>query len=359
MIDSTSIRSFFAAKRGQKVEWIKKHNFYREVMAVWDKYHGFDPQTETEVRAELLWKNKFITSAGAMLKNSEWKSAGINHISDICYPNTGRFLSHTELATTFQVTCSFLDMLRTRMSIPLHWRRMLSDTTATPTTDFSDFQIRVPNQDLADASTIGAKALYSLINEAKDTLSTGFTRWTEEREEITINNQEEWRDTCSSPYQATRQTKLQTFHYKIIHRIFPSNSYLARVRIRDSDWCDYCDETDSISHHLFSCAKVRPFWASLSKWFRQAVDLYLDQISTKEYIFGLPKGARHRKVINAILLEVKFYIHRQKRYHDGNLDLLHWLAEFKQKLQVEKWIRSRTGSKPVHVLFTRILMELG
>lgn len=201
--------------------------------------------------------------------------------------------------------------------------------------------------------------MYALINGSKDTISTGFLRWTEEKEEITISDHEEWSDTCKSPFQASRETKLQTFHYKVVHRIFPCNSYLARLRVLESDWCLYCDETDSITHHLFRCAKVKPFWDSICSWFRRTVDLYLDHLTPKEYIFGLPKGSRHRNVINAILLAVKFYIFRQKRFYECRLELCHWLAEFKTKLQVEKWIRSRTKAKPLHVLYTRIMVAMG
>lgn len=126
-----------------------------------------------------------------MLRSAEWRTAGINHISDICHHNTGTFFSHLELATTFNVTCSFLDLLKIRMSIPLHWRRMLSAAPVFPAPQLTSFEVRIENQDLADASVIGAKAMYSLINEAKDTISTGFLRWSEEREEISINNQDE------------------------------------------------------------------------------------------------------------------------------------------------------------------------
>lgn len=201
--------------------------------------------------------------------------------------------------------------------------------------------------------------MYTLINGSKETICTGFSRWTEGKEEVTIRDQEEWRDTCNSSFKASRETKLHSFHYKVLHRTFPCNAYLARLRVLESDWCLYCDETDSITHHLFRCAKVKPFWDSICRWFRQSVDLYLDQLTPKEYIFGLPKGSRHRNVINAILLAVKFYIFRQKRFHECQLELVHWLAEFKTKLQVETWIRARTNSKLLHVLFTRIKLALG
>lgn len=150
-----------------------------------------------------------------------------------------------------------------------------------------------------------------------------------------------------------------SFHFKVIHRILPCGSYLCRIRIKDSDWCEFCDETDSITHHLFSCAKVKPFWNSICGWFRRTVNLYLDELTAIEYIFGLSKGTHQRDTINAILLATKFYIHRQKLYHKGDLNICQWLLEFKTKLQAERWIRKRTGAKPFHNRFSQILEALG
>lgn len=106
---------------------------------------------------------------------------------------------------------------------------------------------------------------------------------------MTVTDPDEWRDICNNPFRAARETKLQSLHYKIIHRTFPCGAYLHRVRIRESDWCRFCDESDSITHHLFRCAKVQPFWDALCNWFRQEVNLYLDKLTAKEVILGLPR----------------------------------------------------------------------
>lgn len=43
----------------------------------------------------------------------------------------------------------------------------------------------------------------------------------------------------------------------------------------------------------------------------------------------------------------KFYVYRQKLFHEGDLDICQWLLEFKMKLQAETWIRKRIGSRPL------------
>lgn len=144
-------------------------------------------------------------------------------------------------------------------------------------------------------------------------------------------------------YRATRETKLQSFHYKIIHRIIPCNVYLKKIRIKE--WCRHCDESDTIVHFLYSCKNVQPFWKAVSSWFRNANDLYLDKLTPAEFICGLPSSAHRATVINAITLYVKHYIFHQKLFYDSEFDLLGWLMELRAKLKSENWICKRTGQQ--------------
>lgn len=64
IIGTDSLSSFFAAKRGNKLEWTSSHKFYDSMMSVWDRYHGFKPTNEREVRAERIWQNKRILTGG-------------------------------------------------------------------------------------------------------------------------------------------------------------------------------------------------------------------------------------------------------------------------------------------------------
>lgn len=258
VIGTDSLQAYFAPKRGANLKWTTGIKFYTSLMKIWDEYHGYKPLNDSEVRWEPLWQNKRILNGGRPLQGGTWSRAGIQHIADICYPNTGRFLSHTEISNRYNIGCSFLGILKIRMSIPLHWRRMLTDQPNHPLCPYSDYEIKVYKQDLVDTSTIGAKALYTLITEGTDTVPTAYLRWQEDREETTMSNQEEWRDTCSNPFRATRETKLQSLHYKIIHRIFPCGSFLHRVRIRDSEWCAFCDATDSIFSLLSILGSLYP-----------------------------------------------------------------------------------------------------
>lgn len=49
------------------------------------------------------------------------------------------------------------------------------------------------------------------------------------------------------------------------------------------------------------------------------------------------------KLVNLLLLTAKFYIHQQKLFHSGEISLIAYLMEVKNKLVTEKMACSREG----------------
>lgn len=70
-------------------------------------------------------------------------------------------------------------------------------------------------------------------------------------------------------------------------------------------------------------------------------------ISTRSFLFGIPVVRPQDKVVNFILLFVKFFIYRQKLFHQGHLPILQFLRELRSRLQVEKYI-TRLENKSDH-----------
>lgn len=340
---SSDLPSYFSSKPSIHQNWLLRSKFYADVYKLWHTFHVFQPEGETGVRGEMIWNNQWITSAGATLHWQEWEQAGISRINDICHHSESRTLSHQEIEAKYEIQSSFLDSLMLRLSIPSHWRETLSNRQVDEEDLPPPLEVRFPSGKKEDLLSLSPKKMYTMLVEVQLPTCTAFNTWGREVEAITIEGPEQWTETCTGVYKATRETKLQSFHYKVIHRIIPCNVFLKQIKIKDSEWCRYCDESDTIVHFLFSCQKVRPFWKAISSWFRDADDLYLDRLTPAEYIWGLPSTAHRAPLINAVLLYVKHYIFRQKLFHDFNFELLGWLMEFRAKLRSEEYICKRTG----------------
>lgn len=87
--------------------------------------------------------------------------------------------------------------------------------------------------------------------------------------------------------------------------------------------------------------------------------MYLDIFSPNEFIFGVPNDFHRGGMINFILIQTRFYIYRQRLFHDGKLCTLQWLAEFRSKLKIEKWVSARLGRAASFQCWTEILEALG
>ena len=58
----------------------------------------------------------------------------------------------------------------------------------------------------------------------------------------------------------TKDTKLQDFQYKLIHRILITNSFLYKCGLKETEFCTFCTETkESLVHIFWECNYVWNF----------------------------------------------------------------------------------------------------
>lgn len=150
--------------------------FYKQMFKVWHTYHAFEPENEAEVRREILWRNHRIVSEGATLHWKRWEQAGILSVGDICHENEDRILCHTELEARFGIKCSFLEMLRLRLSVPHSWRNMITANWVDPPNPAlrSGIEIALPDAEKMDIVNTPSKAMYKAIIQGKNHTSTAY-----------------------------------------------------------------------------------------------------------------------------------------------------------------------------------------
>lgn len=225
--------------------------FYAKVIETWVEVHDFPPTDESSIRGEIIWDNRIISSPKNMLPSVNWKKwieAGILMVNHICHESESRTLGQQEIKDKFGINWNFLEALRIRSSIPHKWRAKLTENF---TQKFEEMVRRVAPPFNRDKSCVRDLNL--------------------EEQGVSMD----WNNIFRIPFQITRETKLQSFSYKLVYRLTPCNKYLCTIRIKDSLVCSLCPETDSLSHFFLRCAKVKPFWDSLSEWWEKYLDLSL------------------------------------------------------------------------------------
>lgn len=334
-----------------------KFRFYKELMETWRKFRQFEPTSEAAIRNEPLWYNNHIGPPSSYIVWTKWQDKGIETKGQVCHEVEARLMSHLDISITYNFTCTFLEALSLRANIPISWRRALCANWQ-PQNLGAGIELKLDRDPPEDISILSPKRLYSKLITDNSKPNTAFQRWREGDDGLQLADQMEWANACSRIFQATRATKIQSFQYKLLNRLLPEKVFLKRLRKSDTDQCEYCNKKDSISHFLFTCNKVQRFWTTLCTWFAQVDNVYLDRLSLKEKVFGIAKDCHKSRIINTVLIHVRYFIHRQKLFYDGQLKLTQWLREFRKALKVEEWICNRTGKARHFKIWAPILKGL-
>ena len=85
------------------------------------------------------------------------------------------------------------------------------------------------------------------------------------------------------PFYCTKETKLQTFQFKLLHRKIAANNYLYKIGISLTNICTFCEQnTESLIHLFWDCELVQTFWQKIQHWLIQR------QIKPQDFSLTLP-----------------------------------------------------------------------
>ena len=153
-----------------------------------------------------------------------WAGCGIVYVRDVLDENGG-FLSHTEIARTFNNRCHFLNILQLRQSIPLEWRKSIQRCVTTS-------KVRAPfvydGGKIHLLPSMTKKCMHDIFRRKKCIIPTCVHKWNETHQ----RQEEEWADIFSRTFKVVRETKLQSFQFKLVHRMIDCNKKLFDMKIK-------------------------------------------------------------------------------------------------------------------------------
>jgi hypothetical protein len=297
------------------------------------------PKLILEILSENLWYNNMITIDNKSFFWKKWQLHGIQYIDDLL-DTQGEFLNLDALNEKYKVNCTFMDHLRIRQAIPGIWRQTITlhQTFRHLDEEHRPFYI-INSEKSCNILTSSTKIFYwKFVNKnIHDVKPTCLSRWSNSYEiDPTI-----WPAIFSAPFKACRETQLQSFQYRVIHRILPCNEWLYIRKVISSDQCTYryCDNpsTDTIRHFLITCSLVANFWKAFVTWWNRLEYSKLNPLVEENIILGFPCITTEDTVINYCLILAKNYIYRCKK-NQKNISILSYLAILKDKMTVEEMI---------------------
>ena len=149
----------------------------------------------------------------------------------------------------------------------------------------------------------------------------------------------DWEKIFCLSYKICRSTRLQSFQYRILHRIITCNHWLFNAKIKDNPNCETCNCDDTLEHVFESCDEVKDFWSALNRWWnrRSSVLVTTYSITDTDIIFGILSSEKYVLNLNFISVLAKKYIHDCKMTSQ-NITFLSFLVLLRQELSFEEHI---------------------
>ena len=281
--------------------------FYKKLLEMWT--HQLDNNDNS--KSGILWNNNQFRYRGNVLHIKRWIHKGICHINDLT--NQNGIISYNKVAEIL----GYSPMTQFEFNVVYnatkdHIPGILGYTNS--------IEIEWHGKKL---STLSSKQIRNeLVNQVK------------------IKSVHIWNNTYRNLAwelipNITKEQRLITLQWKILHGIYPTNIYLKKIKISDTETCRYCDQRDTIEHFFFECKVLKSLWSKVEdeiaianeKRIALNTNLVLTGILDKS-IFANKQICKH---VNTIIMIGKSTISRFKYGKHPNLNILY---------EEEKLIRS-------------------
>jgi len=146
----------------------------------------------------------------------------------------------------------------------------------------------------------------------------------------------DWKTIYKIPFNACKETELQSFQYKIIQRIIACRHWLYNLKVIDSPNCLHCEQDDNIQHFFIHCTLCEPFWKSFVTWWTNLIKQEFPW-DDRIVLFGIPSYAPLAQLCNFCLIFAKWHIYRTKiGVSSSNTPTLYgYLKALKEKVELE------------------------
>jgi len=274
-----------------------------------------------------------------MISIKKLHDIGIVYIQDL-FDETGKRLTLNELNMQYNMNVNFLEYYSVMSAIPRQWiDKMVCKNTNVSYNLVSDVQEKI-NEKIMKLSS---RQLYWAEIELISKQPTAIQHWIDEFPFLHDNDFAEYFMLANR----VGNIKIQSFQFKILHRIFPCNQLLKRWKIKDNDKCT-CGAVDTLEHYFYYCTHTHRIWNELTEWFASISEANIPLYVT-DVILGMP----YRKsqddlmtLMNLIVVYTKWFIYQCKKNDNTFISFKRLLSYVRQELLIEIELLVRKNKKP-------------
>ncbi len=269
------------------------------------KYFKQEPTNLLDILNQSLWYNNYTKSGGNYLINNRPEYKGISKLKDI-QEEKYDFIDQSKINLKYKVIISFLELLNITSCISKSWKKILNNCQHLLQNIPIENCIQVQNT-LKSLNKTTCKDMYwHILNlENYNYKPTCIKKWTKLYPDFSTAHKSIWIRIFKLPFKTVRDTKLQTFQYRILHHIIPCNEWLFNIKIKNSNICSLCNETDTLPHFFVKCRKVNNVWKYWFNWWK----ILTNQDVMKQYndlekciLMGFPETSDDILILNYCIL---------------------------------------------------------
>ena len=252
----------------------------------------------TDLNEEPIHYNTNIKRGRETIYIREWVNQGITRITDLLDEHN-LIISYNSFKQKYVVPqTNFITYAGVTRAI----RKFLDNVT----NDINKLKILTAKEMWCCIRAVNTK-IYTKLQE-NNALPTAVIKWNSEFNELP------WKTIFRHCFKTSKDPQLQWFQSRLLHRILPTQKYLALCKITDSSLCTFCGTaTETICHLLWSCHFTQSFWNELIEVIRRKCT-HCERLNFNNelILFGTSKQISTDKPMDFIILFAKFYIYKCK-----------------------------------------------
>ena len=296
--------------------WIShcKTDFHKQLLQCWLFFKNMKPVGDVEILNEYIFHSSSITTGNTVLSPQMFGLSNSSQnlsvkIMDLLNLTTGLILNINTINENLNWKLNFLQYMRLKSVISQIIVRLTRNLPFTDTDRLSEepyIRIKFKQQLLSKIKTREIyQELVSRISKPPTLVSTWINIYP-------FLETHAWHITFALPYKIVHEPYLQSFQFKIIHRIINCNDNLYKWKIIDSPKCNFCTSIDTIEHHFYYCHTSIEFWRKLSHVIYEVFNLNI-QFTVCEILLGLSTHNDFQiKCINFLVLCGKWFLNQKK-----------------------------------------------
>ena len=310
-----------------RCEDIKTSNtFINHVCSAWSYYNY--KNSNMNVLNEIIWNNSAIKINNKIVYYKFMYQKGVLRVKELFDGNLEPLdfdsFRRKHLLRIFPFTI-FHGLIS---AIPASWRSEINSSVRLPVPN-ADSQITSIHNTSFLSRRICCKLIIPVVSPPK-----AIVKWASEFQLDSC----QWESIFRTPFASLRETKVQYFQFRFLHRILGTNYLLHHMQLKNSSLCTFCNLSDETIDHLFwACNITSNFLLDVE----QSIFGNQFNLSKQDLFFGYQLICKHP--FNFLIFHLKYYIFHKKL--DSSVPTLNeFLHKFKFLLKIENTISNNEST---------------